>query len=511
MEIELKLLIDPANKDTLRLHPLLARHAEGAPREKAMHAIYFDTPGFLLLSHGAGLRVREADGQWTQTMKAGGSISGGLHQRNEWESEIPGPMPEPGALAALVGSGSPWEKLLQRVSTTEKLRPLFSVDVTRTIWHLDVDGDKIELALDLGSIERDGEQVPVSEIELELLSGSPNALYALALRLLDDMPLRLSDISKAARGYALCLPPKVNIVRAQPLALRSSQTVEHGMRAIFSACLAQIHGNEAGVADSSDAESVHQMRIGLRRLRSALRLFQGVCALPEDWLEDLRWLGNVLGAARDWEVLSSGTLAAAANAVRDIAFLDALRQQVATIAQVKRADAAQTVASARYSRLMLRLFAWVEGASWRDDLHADTRKRLAAVLGKWARAAMKRQHKRMLRRGRRLSVHDADALHRLRIAAKNARYMSEFFAALYRRKPLRRHVAALTALQDELGALHDLSSSVQLLQQLAAEHPALADATAFVRGWLSAQLARPHRRTLKTWKRFRRAGLPARG
>ena len=90
MEIELKLLLAPPDAPRLRAHPLLAQSAQG-PLVLQMHDIYVDTPDLQLCRRQAGLRVRQVDGRWVQTLKAGGTVSGGLHSRHEWEGEVPGP------------------------------------------------------------------------------------------------------------------------------------------------------------------------------------------------------------------------------------------------------------------------------------------------------------------------------------------------------------------------------------------------------------------------------------
>lgn len=508
MEIELKLLIDPADTDKLCRHPLIAQCMSGSLRQDVMRAIYFDTPDFLLLRHGAGLRVRETAGQWLQTMKAGGGVRGGLHQRNEWESPVADARPELDALIPLIERKSRWAKLLERPSLAEQLQPLFAVNVTRTTWNLLIEGDAIELVLDNGSIEREGSTIPVSEIELELKSGSTARLYDIAIQLLADMPLRLSDVSKAERGYALCLPAAVRIAFAKPMILGHGLTIEQGMHAIVSDCLAQVHGNEAGVINGSSTESVHQMRVGLRRLHAAIHLFDKTIPFPADLNDELQWLGEALGTAREWEVLGTSILPAAASRLNGTEQLAALQNCVTSIAQDMRAAAARAVASARYSSLMLHLYAWVEGAYGREGLSTQEKKKLAAPLGKFARDVVKRWHKRVLKQGKSLAGADAQQLHRLRIAAKNARYASEFFASFHRHKQLRRYVAALSALQDDLGWRNDVSVSSALLQQLENEQPELGIAASFVRGYLSAQLVRANDEKLKSWKRFRRVAVP---
>ena len=86
-------------------------------------------------------------------------------------------------------------------------------------------------------------------------------------------------------------------------------SVEQVFLAIAGNCLEQVSGNQDGVAGGEDVESVHQMRVGLRRLRSALGMFKSLLALPDALKGELEWLGGALGEARDWDVLAGNTLA----------------------------------------------------------------------------------------------------------------------------------------------------------------------------------------------------------
>ena len=133
----------------------------------------------------------------------------------------------------------------------------------------------IEAALDLGAIEANGATLPIAEIELELLEGSPEALYALALELDALAPLQLETRSKSARGYALAAGAAAGL--AQGGAARRSSRGRHGrrerIRPILRDCLQHWCANEAAALDGRDPEGVHQMRVALRRLRSAFSVF----------------------------------------------------------------------------------------------------------------------------------------------------------------------------------------------------------------------------------------------
>lgn len=507
MEVELKLSIEPRHIDTLRQLPLLQQYASAPPRTVQMADIYFDTPGLAIRNSNAGLRVREIDGAWIQTLKGGGSVTSGLHSRYEWEATVAGPQPELDALRKLVDPHSAWARLLREPGLDASLEKAFTTTIRRTIWDVRLpQGDLVEFALDEGSIACRDQTVEVSEIELELKSGAPEQLFDFALKLMDHLPLRLSNSSKAARGYGMYQAQATTAVRAQPVRLARALTVEEGFRVIAANCLSQIQGNEAAVLAGGNPEGVHQMRVGLRRLRSALKLFKDIAPCPPDLQAELSWLGDELGQARDWEVLQEATLPRIAAALPEqTATLEALKQASEKLVHEKQRQAAAAVASPRFARLALTFGAWLTGKRWRATLQGNRQRKLKAPLTKFSRQALARDQAALLRRGRHLAHADPAARHRLRIAAKKARYASEFFHSLYPRKRVKTYVATLTELQDALGWLNDAAVADRLLaelQQSQASSTELAGAAGFARGYLGAAPELEQPELLKLWKRF---------
>lgn len=506
METELKLELDPADSNRFRHNPIIKELADGKARQEELIAIYFDTPDFLLRQHGAGLRVRKIQGRWIQTLKAGGSVKGGLHERHEWESPVGGAVPELKQFAATADMDGSLTTLLKRSSIANALQPVFRVKVQRITWNLRDGDNHVELVLDAGSVQRKGRKMPVSEIELELREGEPGCLYDIALRLLDGVPLRLSNVSKAQRGYALCGLNEPMVAKVEPVAFPPSPTVEDAFQAIVLNCLLQIQANEMAITESCDPESLHQMRVGLRRLRSALKLFEDAVQCPAALRKELRWLGEALGEARDWDVLSSETLPRAVG-TGDTSF-PALKTTLDEVVRDKRNQAGAALHSTRYTRLIIGVFAWAMGKRWRDVPARIDATQLDAPLKVFAENAVKQGHKRILKRGRNIRHATLAELHKLRIAGKRNRYAVEFFAPLFRRKGLRKYLNTLSIMQDRLGRHLDVSVGNRLLRQLETEIPAAAASAAFARGFLTARTAGDGRKLRTIWKRFREANLP---
>ena len=509
MEVELKLLIAPTDVAAFRRLALLRQFTAEKPHSDKLSSTYFDTPELHLKGHGMELRVRRAGAVWIETLKAGGHASAGLYQRQEWEARVDGPQPDLAALAELVGAGSKWQKVLAEPALAKGLAPIFDSVFRRTVWPLRLPhGALVELALDQGELHQGDVREPISEVELELKAGDPGALFDFALQLQDKVALRVGNLSKSARGYALYAPQPLSAVRASSLELAPEMTVEQGFRAIVSHCVTQMQDNESGVMGSNDPESVHQMRIGMRRLRSALRLFDKWAPFPEALQGELDWLAGALGAARDADVLADSTLVRVAQACSMEADLLPLKQAASTLARSKRRRAATSVGSVRYSRLMLGLVAWLQGSRWHDLLDDSGREALAAPLDKRAAKILVQRHQKLLESAKGLEEGSPEQLHRVRIAAKKARYAMEFFQGWHPAGRVERYINGLTALQDALGWLNDAAVAEGLLRQIGKSHLELAHSAGFASGFLCGRATQDVRDLARLWTRFGAIKLP---
>lgn len=509
MEIELKLLIDKDDIGKLRELPLLQTVTVGPVEIQHLRNVYFDTPDFDLWKARAGLRVRHMDGKSVQTLKAGGGVAAGLHQREEWETDVPGETPDIQALRRVLGSNSTYLSIIGSPNLPERLTPIFKSDVTRTVRHLRLPtGDEVEMAIDEGTIQHQDKSEVVSEIEFELKSGVATHLYTFALELLEVIPLRIGTRSKAERGYAMRLPQQKNVVKASKLHLDSSMTIETAFAAIVTNCMEQVQGNEHGVMYGTDPENVHQMRVGLRRLRSALGLFDEVIECPAVIQNDLKWVASQLGAARDWEVLAGSTLDHLQGSLPSDVNVNLLRTEALDRARINREQAANAVNSPRHTRFQLQFAEWVTGQQWREGMPASGRALDNLSLKKFSRKVLKRGENRLLKRGQHLKGNDPELRHRTRIAAKKARYAMEFFGSLYPNRVVKDYISQLSNLQEELGWLNDASVAIERLELLQnANHDAIGSA-AFARGYLFSHLHQEHTKLRNLWKKFTKAEVP---
>ncbi|PKO50176.1 MAG: CYTH domain-containing protein, partial [Betaproteobacteria bacterium HGW-Betaproteobacteria-20] len=263
-EVELKLSIDRKDVAHLRNHPAVISSRVGKSATHKLISIYYDTPDLKLLDAGISLRIRHISGRWIQTIKSTGSSLTGLHQRKEWEDVI-------------AANHLDYTKILNpdliKIFANQKfrdaLRPIFQTEVRRSEWQLAFDnGDKIELALDLGQLVVDKKSESICEIELELKAGNAGRLFDFALELQRVIPLTLENTSKAQRGYAYFRTEPPVIFKAQLPKLVNNADASSAFKKIAWECINQLQRNEDMVLRGADVEGVHQMRIALRRLRS---------------------------------------------------------------------------------------------------------------------------------------------------------------------------------------------------------------------------------------------------
>ncbi|MES2260427.1 MAG: CHAD domain-containing protein [Pseudomonadota bacterium] len=291
-------------------------------------------------------------------------------------------------------------------------------------------------------------------------------------------------------------------VKAEPLALERKMTVEQAFGHIVRNCLGQMQSNHTYVATGNAPEALHQMRVGLRRLRSALRMFRPLLSLPDQLRDELAWLSEELGAARDWDVLASSTLPSVADDLPGDMELVLVRLAAEARADELRAAAGAAVSTERYVALTQNLAHWLDGAHWREASNAQQRRALKKTVSGFAHATLEDAHERLLKRGSKLRGAKAAARHRVRIAAKQARYATEFFHSLYPAGQVKPFVKALSGLQDELGWLNDAAVADGLLKILQHGEARLDGSAAFTRGFLASHVHHDDRKLRKLWKAF---------
>lgn len=447
IEIELKLQLSPKTAKKLAAHPLLATIQ---PQKQRLLNTYYDTPKLDLHARRIAVRFREKGWQWLLTVKSAEPASGGLAMRSEWETPA-----TPGTFDFSHVDNTDLRHFLEDAS--ERLEPIFTTDFRRQIWEIPYGESLIELAVDRGTIESRGKRTPICEIELELLSGKVEDIFGLTRKLQEQLKLDPAIASKAERGYNLFLDTPLRPFKAKPPAIDAEQPPVEAFRCIALNCLEHFQRNEQGLLTSKDPEFVHQARVALRRLRSAIKLFAPV--LPPEFVtaysQTWQTLATALGEARNWDVFLNETLPPFLSAFPKDKDGNRLRK----IAQQKACSARKSVAALlavdEYPRLLLEFTAAVY----------TVRETVPIPLKDFA----EQQISRHARKADKFALHSAELTpierHKLRIAFKKLRYILEFFAPLITVKKLHSYTGTIAGLQDSLGLINDHITANQLIDQ----------------------------------------------
>ena len=433
--------------------------------QERLISTYYDTPNSALKQRGLTLRVREQGGHFTQTVKAG-DLAGDILSRGEWEAAVAENRPDPNA--AHSGPHLPED-------AAGGLRPLFVTEVTRTIFEIEpVPGTAIEAAIDRGEIRAvDTDRAePISEIELELKRGEAAGLYDLASRLLDAAPLRIETRSKSERGYHLveggaAAPPAVH---SEPVNLDPDMTVEAALQKIGRSCLTQLLRNEPAVL-SEQPEGVHQMRVAVRRLRSAVSSLKKI--LPQEdlrWVaEEFRWLGGMLGPGRNLDVFAAELLPAARTGLPDEPGWDDLATTLNRLRRAAYDEIREALLSQRYTAAVLRLLRWFEAPGWRGHSASDEPNSMASPIGGIALCVLDRRRDKIRQRSKGFGRLAPRERHRFRIAVKKLRYTIELFGNLFDKDDLEKFVRRLKRLQGDLGYANDVRVAHEFVIELFAQ------------------------------------------
>ena len=460
-ETELKFEVAPGDLRKLRAARPLRRKPQ---KEENLVSVYFDTPKHKLAKNDVTLRVRHNGDKRLQTIKSGGLANS--FRRGEWEHQIQGDIPnlrkaQDTALAPLL------TKKLKRT-----LKPIFETRIHRSSVPVRRNGSRIEVVLDEGQVRAGRQASPIGELELELKRGKAADLFKLAREMGQLVPATLALKSKSQRGYDLIENKPAAAVGAEKISLRPGMTTADAFRGIGRSILRHISANRAAVG-RSDSEGVHQMRVGLRRLRAAMTLFSKLLGNKQTKRIklELKWLTGELAPARDLDVYMRSKIvpmrgpAQAKRGMKELARALASRRHAAFV----RATAA--VASRRYRFLLLDSLQWIENGDWARR----SRRSGQQPIERFAADILASRNSKAMKKAKKLRELGPRQRHKLRIAVKKLRYATDFFGGLFpghkAKKRLSAFQGSLKGLQDHLGALNDIQVHQKLIPKLASGKP----------------------------------------
>jgi CHAD domain-containing protein len=408
----------------------------------------------------------------------------------------------PGGPAPVVAQAAALDQLDHKLPAN--LLQMARFEGTQGILRLARDGTPLTVELLHGTVGWGRRRRPACRITL---TGEAAAVFALALDLAEQVDLAVPTTSLAAEARAAAIavpaPPRHRGPPELPAGLTVAVAFSYVLGHLADVIL---HNAPPAAANRSGPEPVHEMRVAVRRLRSAIALFRPAVGCPgvEAVTQSLKTLADRLAPARDWDVFVTETTAAVAEVLSDDATLRRLR---ATAEQRRRqayTALRDWLRSVEFRRLGITLASLAGSQVWTAALGPAQHETLNLPLDAFVSRALSRRLHRLTAAGKAIEQHHADALHAIRLRAKRMRYAAEVFAPLYPGKPTRRFLRRLTTLQDRLGRMNDSTVAETLLAKLGTTAGPRAHAAGLVRGFLAARGNTARSQIARAWTRFHR-------
>lgn len=504
-ETEIKFAVERGRKPTV-----VEGMSEGTRQPSAYETIYFDTDDFDLRHHRVELCVRNRDGQVFQRIKTR-QDNGNILGCQSHEIVLSDPEPNLGHARALLAPN------LRDAISRSALKPRFRTRFSRISHQFANDSCITRASFDQGCIEATGRSELISEVEFKLKGGRLDSYTQECLSFLAEVPAALLVESKAARGYRLATGELPHAVGAPHLAVPWNLPLPQAILRILRHGFQHFLDNYPAVTLAGEPEGIHQMRVAMRRLLSAIRMFGPVLRLEDTrgLFQALKTLFTQLGEVREADVFIGETLPSLAAAGLGTTLESVLRREIAAFRAAAYQRALDELTSANFARLVVQLNDWIES---RNLLKAD--RPIDALLVEraaedFAVPRIRALHAKLLKQGAKARCGTLDDWHRTRIAAKKLRYAGEpLFQALAPKIDTDRLSKQLSRLQTSLGRLNDLQTITPFLARVrpyvqgrsrrnfeAAEH--------FCRGWSGAAAANLVDHAEEAMKGFERIQLDA--
>jgi triphosphatase len=269
MEIELKLVVGDNALATLEKDVLPTLDAQVSCRTIDVFNEYYDTPDQLLGQRKMGFRVRAIDGVFEQTVKTQGKVQGGLHQRPEYNVALSSASPDLHKFDSEI-----WGDDFDVKSVNRDIIKLFTTHFTRSQFDIKTEHAHVELVLDMGEVKNDKGSLPIQEIELELKQGSASALFDIAEKIAQHMPVQLSNVTKAARGYQLLKGGRLHAWSFPKFVpLTRSDSSEAALCKSIECALSHWQYHQALYLQNHDPKALTQVRVSLLLLLQSVSLY----------------------------------------------------------------------------------------------------------------------------------------------------------------------------------------------------------------------------------------------
>jgi triphosphatase len=424
-------------------------------RSDTLTSTYFDTDRLSLYEEGVSLRLRNnGAGHHVQLVEFPNGATHCAPDRVEWEATVTSDKPD-----FTLANGHAFPPALSE-KVRHALKPVFKTRVKRTSHVVFRGGSEIGVTIDDSKIDAGEQSAAFSEVEIALKRGEPSELFQFICMLDEAVPLRLAVEAEGARGYRMLRGEPDEIIKTGPVHLRDGMTSAEAFRVIAHSCLHQVAGNEKAMC-AGDAAALHQMRIGFRRLRTALSVFAGFLTDSQiDTIKaEVRWMTGVLAPARDLDVFLAEVMLPLRREYREESGLLSLYRSYSAQRTKAYERVKQAAASVRFRALMLELAAWIETGPWTMNQNEPVRLARVRPIESFAVEELTRRRKKVKKDGKQLTKLEPSARHELRIRVKKLRYAAEFFSKLFPGKKRRKReiLSSLKKLQDALGDVNDVA------------------------------------------------------
>ena len=475
-ELELKFTAPIPVIAQLSQSDLVSALARGEGRWERSAYEYWDTPERDLASASLSLRKGYESFGVFQTIKRSHD---GVTSRDEWVA----PLTEETVFPAPTGEGDV-DGIVN--PCRDQLAIELSIDVDRWTARFPFKNSLLELNADLCKARRNAvdAQASFAEAELELIRGEAADLFSAGRLLLANIDLRLASQSKLDRAAAATSGAMNALPSRRKLAITDGETPSLLLARSLGASAERIIRLQSVIVEERNPAGVHQMRVELRRLRSIVRIFRRACAGQKLRLlaEKARAAARILGATRDWDVFVGETMPRAATSGYASDGFKEIAANAGALRAAKWIDAIAFVDSEAFRQFTLEALACAHLTDWRTSELDET------PIADFARAALNKAWKKVLREGRDLAAAPPAARHPLRIELKKLRYSVQLFRTLYDKDRRRDYMSAMSGLQDRFGAINDAVVAQQLADEAVANSGAAAmRAAGFISGFYAAR------------------------
>lgn len=464
-EIELKFQIPQEKQDAL-----IKAFQRKNDRSLHLQAKYFDTPTFILSQHSISLRQRLENDQWVQTLKLPTEQK---LKRAEFEHDLGTDEIELNIEDYL--KNKQIAKSVQSILAQHKtvLEIQFQTDIDRKLSTFQFQNSQIEVSYDQGQIITQHDSLALHELEFELKQGTVQDLVSFILPRVKRYGLWLDVRSKAQQGFQLAQSIRENPVQFQTtLNLNAKDTPEIALKKIFNNCLNHLLPNSTAIASANfDSKHVHQARVAIRRLRSAIKTFSSWSLhIDPTWQTQLTELFRQLGSARDLDVIREELLP-------QLEAVSAPKFKLPESQTVDPQKLTKLFRSFNFNYLILSLIQFIE-----QESHEKSK----TSIHKLALKKISKLHRKIQIDAENYLNLDIEARHKTRKDLKRLRYSVEFIASLYDKSTIKKYLKAIKPAQESLGLYNDLIVAEEILIKLVKSQPQVW----FALGWIAAEKQR---------------------